>query len=120
MLGLSSWHAKEGFKMKGKLLVLVGLLFLGLVLMTPHSVNAEERVFATVSLIRILQAPAQTSIWVDEVDGVFQNTRMYIFDDHPKRKEMLAILLTAISLDKNLRIGFYSSNNEIASLGTID
>lgn len=102
---------------------LVSGLVLSLILFNVGPLFAQTKTdFVSVSLVRFNQTPQQLTVWVDEVGDVFKNRQMIIKNDHPKQKEFLAIMLTAMSLDLNLRIGVLglgTGNDTITIMGTI-
>ena len=106
--------------MKTKTLLLTGLFLVGLVLMIPQSAISQELLWANVEVNRILQtsAHAQTRLTEVGVSNPFENKLFNISND--KQDAMLAILLTADSMGKNVRIAFYDGNPAtIILVGTI-
>lgn len=103
--------------MRIKMICVMFLFASGVFLSTPQKADAEI-LWATVSVVRLNQFDTTLRFVADEVDGLFSNKTLWIDNNHPKQKEFLAIILTSISIDQNLRIKINSNTNEVTAIGT--
>lgn len=90
--------------MKTKVLILSMFLFFGLSFLSLKHANAQELLWANCNVDRVLQSSSACQVRLTEVNGVFEN-RLFAFDNE-KVNAQLAIFLTAISLNKQVRIAF--------------
>ncbi|WP_146164864.1 hypothetical protein [Desulfonatronum sp. SC1] len=98
-------------------MILMVFLFSGICLSIPQKADAAE-LWVSVSIVRINQTASRLAFWGDEINNTFSNKAFWIDSSHPKQKEFLAILLTAISTGENLRIRWNSTTDEVTVIGT--
>jgi hypothetical protein len=103
--------------MKIKMFCMLFLFTSGIFLSIPQKADAEI-LWATVSVVRLNQEPGRLVFWTDEINGTFTNKPLFISKDHPKQKEFLAILLTAISIGENLRVRIDTATDHVNTIGT--
>ena len=98
---------------------LMGLL--GLIFMAPQQANCSGLLWTNVTINRIIQTETNVQVRPTEV-GVADPFSNKLFNiSNEKQNAMLAILLTAMSLDKNVRIAFYDGTPALIILvGTIN
>jgi hypothetical protein len=104
--------------MKKKLMVLTLAMVLGLAFAGPQCAVSADLLWANTTIDRVLQTAAAAQVRLTDVDGVFTSKLFNISND--RQNAMLAILLTAMSLDKQVRVAFYDGNPAtIILVGTI-
>lgn len=104
--------------MKRKLRMILLAMVLGLVFVGPQCAISAELLWANVIVNRAIQTNTIVQAVLTEANGVFSNKLFNIRND--KQDAMLAVLLTAISLNKQVRIAFYDGSPATLTLvGTI-
>ncbi len=94
--------------MKFKMFALVGaMLAAGLLFLGTPKADAQEIVWAWVNVTQVNMTPTALTIRATEEDGVFTNKQFRIDPANPSKNAYLAVILTAISLDSTMRVGFY-------------
>jgi hypothetical protein len=93
---------KGDFKMKNKLVFGLLVFFFGLATLAPNHLSAA--VWADANVDRVLQGTTMVQTRLTDVNGTFTSKLFKI--DNEKTSAMLAILLTAYSLEKTVRIAF--------------
>ncbi len=101
--------------MRKKIIYLALVVFLGTMLYNPSYAGAQSPdTWAIVEVVRVIQSPTRAQVRFTEVDGVFTNK---IFNIHEENaKEHLAILLTALSLNRMLYIGFENATSTLTNV----
>jgi DNA phosphorothioation-dependent restriction protein DptG len=107
----------EGFFMKIKAMFLAVFFISSLFFCIPQKADAEI-LWVSVEVVRLNQTDARLAFWGNEINGAFTNKSFWIDSNHPKQKEFLAILLTAISIGENLRIRMDTVTSEVTVIGT--
>lgn len=83
-------------------MVLAGFLLMGLIFMAPQGADAAT-IDSDVEILRVNQGESFATIYVRNVKtGIMWELRL--FENHPNKNAMLAVLLTAVSLDEIVRI----------------
>lgn len=95
--------------MKIKALFVVGLFILGLMFIAPQASESQELLYANTTIDRINHNSSFALLFMSEVNGVFTNKR-FRFENQEVENMMMAIALTAASMDKTIRVGFYDGN----------
>jgi hypothetical protein len=91
--------------MKKRLTVLVMVLCLGMAFMIPQSAISADLLWADTNVVRIAQTSTKVQVVLDHVSGVFEGKLFNISNE--KQNAMLAVLLTAMTMKKVVRIAFY-------------
>ena len=94
--------------MKIKAMLLTGFFLLGLVLIAPQSAVSQDTLWADTTIDRINQTQSIIQVRLSDIGGQFSKKLFNI--DHNRQEAQLAILLTALSLDKSVRIAFHDGN----------
>ena len=104
--------------MKRNLQVILLAMVLGFVFAGPQCAMSADLLWANVTVNRALQTQSKVQAVLTDAGGVFTNKLFDITNE--KQDAMLAVLLTAISLNKQVRIAFYlGSPANIVLVGTI-
>lgn len=71
---------------------------------TPNRAVAADLLWANVTIDRVLQTAGPAQVRLTDVGGVFSNKLFNISND--KQNAMVAVLLAALALGKDVRIAF--------------
>lgn len=90
---------------------------MALFLLSSTNVFAAGPYIADVEIVSITQTSTSVEVVASNVLPThFKNIKFYISDTNPKQNAQLALLLTAVTSGKTLRMTFMVNPNEIVSL----
>jgi hypothetical protein len=100
--------------MKGKKLMVMGMfLLVALAVVAPQIGNAADLLWADFTINKVYQLTGKVQLRLDYVDGTFTNKLFETSSE--KQGAILAVVLTALSLDKQVRVGFYEGATPTAA-----
>lgn len=105
--------------MKTKIMGLMcGAILMALLLVSPQAAFSQS-LFANCTIQEVTQGTSNALVRLTDTAGSFQN-RLFVLQsaNKPERNAQLATILTAVSTNKNIRIGFENGNPPVISVVT--
>lgn len=88
--------------MKRNLIILTGLIVLGFMFIAPFNAIADT-IDNDVKLLRVNQGEAFATVYVQEIN-TGDKWELRLEESNPNKNAIMAVLLTAFSLNENIRI----------------
>lgn len=92
----------EGYEMKIKVMMLVGLFLMGLMFLSPQEAKAQS-INSDAEILFINETESFATVVIREV-STGTRIELRLESNHPNKNSIMAILLTAVSLDEIVRV----------------